>query len=55
MESAVLTWGSQHAALWTGLAAAGRGDDIVVVGRDPERLAAAEPVLDQSTSTPRGP
>ena len=34
-HSAVRTWGSQHAALWLALAAAGRGVEVVVVGRDP--------------------
>ena len=51
-ESAVRTWGSQHAALWAGLAAAGRAVEVVVVGRDPVRLAAAERVLDKWASTP---
>ena len=51
-ESAVRTWGSQHAALWAGLAAAGRAVEVVVVGRDPERLAAAERVIDRWASTP---
>ncbi len=50
--SAVRTWGSQHAALWAGLAATGRAVEVVVVGRDPERLAAAERVLDKWASTP---
>ena len=50
--SAVRTWGSQHAALWAGLAAAGRAVEVIVVGRDPERLAAAERVLDKWASTP---
>ncbi len=50
--SAVSTWGSQHAALWAGLAAVGRSVEVVVVGRDPERLAAAERVLDKWASTP---
>ena len=50
--SAVRTWGSQHGAPWAGLAAAGRPVEVVVVGRDPERLAAAEPVLDKWATTP---
>ena len=50
--SAVRTWGSQHAALWTALLAAGRAVEVVVVGRDPVRLAAAERVLDQWAATP---
>ena len=51
-ESAVRTWGSQHAALWAALIAAGRAVEVVVVGRDPERLAAAGRVLDKWASTP---
>ena len=51
-ESAVRTWGSQHAAAWLALAAAGRAVEVVVVGRDPERLAPAERVLDWWASTP---
>ena len=51
-ESAVRTWGSQHAALWAALAPAGRAVEVVVVGRDLERLAAAERVLDRWASTP---
>ena len=39
-ESAVRTWGGQHAALWAALAAAG-AVEVVVVGRAPVRLAAA--------------
>ena len=50
--SAVRTWGSQHAALWAGLIAVGRAVEVIVVGRDPERLAAAERVLDKWASTP---
>ena len=50
--SAVRTWGSQHAALWAGLIAAGRAVEVIVVGRDPERLAAAERVLDKWAATP---
>ena len=46
-ESAVRTWGAQHAALWTALTAAGRAVEVVVVGRDPVRLAAAGRVLDR--------
>ncbi len=41
----VRTWGETHAELWAALRAAGRAVEVVVVGRDPERLAAAEPVL----------
>ena len=51
-ENAVRTWGSQHAALWAALIAGGRAVDVVVVGRDPERLAAAGRVLDKWASTP---
>ena len=52
-ESAVRTWGSQHAALWAALIAGGRAVEVVVVvGRDPERLAAAGRVLDKWASTP---
>ncbi len=40
------SWGETHAALWAALRAAGCAVEVVVVGRDPERLAAAEPVLD---------
>ena len=43
--SGVRTWGEAHAGLWAALRAAGRAVEVVVVGRDPERLAAAEPVL----------
>ena len=50
--SAVRTSGSPHAALWAALAAAGRGLEVVVVGRDPERLAAAERVLVRWAATP---
>ena len=51
-ESAVRTWGSQHSALWAALAAAGRAVEVVVVGRDPVRLAAAGRVLDKWAATP---
>ena len=51
-ESAVRTWGPQHAALWAALIAAGRAVEVVVVGLDPERLAAAGRVLDKWASTP---
>ena len=43
--SGVRTWGEAHAGLWAALRAAGRAVEVVVVGRDLERLAAAEPVL----------
>ncbi len=45
-QSALRTWGAQHAGLWAVLLAAGSAVDIVVVGRDRERLAAAGRVLD---------
>lgn len=45
-QSALRTWGGQHAGLWAALLAAGRAVDVVVVGRDRERLAAAGRVLD---------
>ena len=51
-ESAIRTWGSQPAALWAALAAAGLAVEVIVVGRDPERLAAAERVL-KWASTPQ--
>ena len=50
--SAVRTWGSQHSVLWTALLAAGRAVEVVVVGRDPVRLAAAGRVLDRWAATP---
>ncbi|MCY4658698.1 MAG: hypothetical protein OXF93_02665 [Acidobacteria bacterium] len=43
---------AQHAALWAALAAAGRPVEVVVVGRDPVRLAAAGRVLDKWAATP---
>ena len=48
----VRTWGEAHAGLWAALRAAGRAVEVVVVGRDPERLAAAEPVLAGWTKAP---
>ncbi|MCY4027872.1 MAG: hypothetical protein OXH75_16365 [Acidobacteria bacterium] len=54
-ESAVRRWGLQHAALWTALAAAGRTVEVVVVGRDPVRLAAAGRVVDRWTREPVAP
>ena len=53
-ESAVRTWGAQHAALWTALAETGRAVEVVVVGRDPVRLAAAERVLAKWVSSRAG-
>ena len=49
---AVRAWGETHAGLWAALRAAGRAVEVVVVGRDPVRLAAAEHVLDAWTRTP---
>ena len=51
VPSGVRTWGETHAAL----RAAGRAVEVVVVGRDPERLAAAQPVLDALTRAPAPP
>ena len=51
-ESAVRTWGSQHGALWAALIASGRAVEVIAVGHDPERLEAAERVLDKWASTP---
>ena len=51
-ESAIRRWGVQHAALWTALAAAGRAVEVVVVGRDPVRLAAAGRVVDRWSREP---
>ena len=45
-------WGGQHAALWAALAADCRSVEVVVVGRDPVRLAAAGRVLDKWAATP---
>ena len=39
---------------WVALVAAGRAVKVVVVGRDPVHLAAAERVLDQWALTPAG-
>ena len=50
--SGLSTWGNQHAALWAALQAAGRAVEVVVVGRDPVRLDAAERVLEGWTRTP---
>ncbi|MCY4510537.1 MAG: hypothetical protein OXG35_26795 [Acidobacteria bacterium] len=47
-ETAVRTWSSQHAALWAALGAV----EVVVVGRDRVRLAAAVRVLDKWPATP---
>lgn len=53
--SGVRTWGESHAKLWAALRAAGRAVEVVVVGRDPERLAAAGPVLVGWTRAPAAP
>ncbi|MYN65063.1 MAG: hypothetical protein F4X11_08550 [Acidobacteria bacterium] len=51
--SGLSTWGGQHAALWASLRKAGRAVEVVVVGRDPVRLEAAERVLEGWTRAPR--
>ncbi len=51
--SGLSTWGGQHAALWAALRAAGRAVEVVVAGRDPVRLEAAERVLEGWTRAPR--
>ncbi len=51
-QSALRTWGGQHAGLWAALLAAGRAVEVVVVGRNADRLAAAGQVLDGWVSTP---
>ena len=50
--SAVRTWGGQHAALWAALAGKGRAVEVVVVGRDPDRLREAGRVTDGWTKAP---
>ena len=45
-QSALWTWGGQHAGLWAALLAAGRVVEVVAVGCNTERLAAAGRVLD---------
>ena len=50
-ENAVGTWGGQHAALSAALDVVGRGE-VLVVGRDPARLAVAGRVLDKWAATP---
>ena len=47
--SAVRTWGKQDAGLWAALAATGRAVEVVVVGRDPDRLRKAGRVVDAWT------
>ncbi len=53
-ESAIRTWGGQHAAMWAALAPAGRAVEVVVVGRDPVRLAAAEGGVARLSASGRG-
>ena len=53
-ESAVRTWGAQHAKLWAALSETGRAVEVVVVGRDPVRLSAAERVRAKWSSSPPG-
>ncbi len=50
---AVRTWGRLHSPLWSVLRASGRAVQVVVVGRDPTRLAAAQGVLDGWMRAPR--
>ena len=51
-QSALRTWGGQHAGLWAALLAAGVAVEVVVVGRNAGRLAAAGRVLDGWAATP---
>ena len=51
-QSALRTWGGQHAGLWAALLNAGRAVDVVVVGRNADRLAAAGRVFDGWVATP---
>ncbi len=51
-QSALRTWGGQHAGLWAALLAAGRAVEVVVVGLNVERLAAAERALDGWVAMP---
>ena len=44
-QKALRAWGASHAALWAALRASGRAVGVVVVGHDPERLAAAQQVV----------
>ena len=53
--SALRTWGELHAPLWEALGHVDRKVAVVVVGRDPVRLAQAERVLDRWMSTPANP
>lgn len=49
---AVRTWGEFHSPLWSALREGGRVVTVVVVGRNPARLAAAEQVLAGWTRPP---
>ena len=51
-QSALRTWGGQHAGLWAALLAAGRAVEVAVVGRNAERLTVARRVLDGWVATP---
>lgn len=44
-QEELLSWGAEHALLWSGLARRGVRVEAVVVALDPERAAAAESVL----------
>ena len=46
-ERAVCTWGSQYAALWLALAAAGRAVEVAQLPQSANRLQPAEDLLDQ--------
>ena len=50
-QDAVRTWGDSHAALWAAVRAGGRSVSVVVVGQDPERLAAAQTVVNGWAAT----
>ena len=49
----VRTWGRLHSPLWSALREGGRSVKVVVVGRDPARLAAAQGVLDGWMRAPK--
>ena len=51
-QSALRTWGGQHTGLWAALVAAGRAIEIVVVGRNVERLAVVGRLLNGWVATP---
>ena len=53
-ESGVRTWGEEHAELWAALRESGRRVEVVVVGRDPVRLAAARRAVDGWTGARAG-